>query len=61
MWHVWGRGEMHALFSLKSLEGKKTLGRPGRRWKDNIKMDLTEICWRGMKDLAHTAHASDTH
>jgi hypothetical protein len=24
-------------------EGKKTLGRPRRRWKDNIKMDLREI------------------
>jgi hypothetical protein len=24
-------------------EGKKPLGRPRRRWKDNIKMDLREI------------------
>jgi hypothetical protein len=24
-------------------EGKRTLGRPSRRWKDNIKMDLLEI------------------
>jgi hypothetical protein len=24
-------------------EGKKSLGRPRRRWKDNIKMDLREI------------------
>jgi hypothetical protein len=24
-------------------EGKRPLGRPGRRWEDNIKMDLTEI------------------
>jgi hypothetical protein len=23
-------------------EGKKTLGRPRRRWEDNIKMDLQE-------------------
>jgi hypothetical protein len=22
------------------LEGKRPLGRPGRRWEDNIKMDL---------------------
>jgi hypothetical protein len=24
-------------------EGKRRLGRPGRRWIDNIKMDLLEI------------------
>jgi hypothetical protein len=24
-------------------EGKKPLGRPGRRWKDNIKMVLQEV------------------
>ena len=25
------------------LEGKRPLGRPRRRWKDNIKMDLEEV------------------
>jgi hypothetical protein len=25
------------------LEGKRPLGRPKRRWEDNIKMDLREI------------------
>ena len=25
------------------LEGKRTLGRPRRRWEDNIKMDLHEV------------------
>ena len=24
-------------------EGKKSLGRPRRRWEDNIKMDLKEV------------------
>ena len=24
-------------------EGKRTLGRPRRRWEDNIKMDLLEV------------------
>jgi hypothetical protein len=35
-------------------EGKRPLGRPTRRWVDNIKMDLTEIGWDGMDwiDLA---------
>jgi hypothetical protein len=35
-------------------EGKIPLGRPRRRWVDNIKMDLREIGWDGMDwiDLA---------
>ena len=27
-------------------EGKRSLGRPRRRWEDNIKMDLQEGGWR---------------
>jgi hypothetical protein len=27
------------------LKWKRTLGRPRRRWEDNIRMDLTEIGW----------------
>jgi hypothetical protein len=35
-------------------KGKRPLGRPKRRWVDNIKMDLREIGWDGMDwiDLA---------
>ena len=32
------------------LEGKRPLGRPRRRWEDNIKMDLQEVecgLWTG--------------
>jgi hypothetical protein len=29
-------------------EGKRTLGRPGCRWGDNIKIDHREIGWGGM-------------
>jgi hypothetical protein len=29
-------------------EGKRPLGRPTRRWVDNIKMDLREIVWDGV-------------
>jgi hypothetical protein len=29
-------------------EGKRSLGRPRRRWVYNIKMDLREIGWVGM-------------
>jgi hypothetical protein len=34
---------------------KRPLGKPRRRWVDNIKMDLREIKWDGMDwiDLAH--------
>jgi hypothetical protein len=35
-------------------EGKRQLGRPKRKWEDNIKMDLREVGWNGMNwiDLA---------
>jgi hypothetical protein len=28
-------------------EGKRPLGRPRRRWEDNVKMDLREVGWGG--------------
>ena len=36
-------------------EGKRPLGRPRRRWENNIKMDLQEVGCGGMDwiDLAH--------
>jgi len=36
-------------------EGKRPLGRPKRRWEDNIKMDVQEMECGGMDwiDLAH--------
>jgi hypothetical protein len=39
---------------LRWILGKRPLGRPRRRWVDNIKMDLREIGWDGMDwiDLA---------
>jgi hypothetical protein len=35
-------------------DGKRPLGRPRRRWVDNIKMDLGEVGWNGVDwiDLA---------
>jgi hypothetical protein len=35
-------------------EGKRPLGRPRRRWEDNIKMDIQGLGWAGMNrmDLA---------
>ena len=42
-------------FLVKKPAGKKQLGRPSCRWKDNIKMDLQEVGCKGMDwiDLAH--------
>jgi hypothetical protein len=28
-------------------EGRRPLGRPRRRWEDNIKMDIREVGWGG--------------
>jgi hypothetical protein len=39
-------------------ERKRSLGRPKRRWVDNIKMDLTEI-GRGGMDWINVAQGRD--
>jgi hypothetical protein len=35
-------------------EGKRPVGRPRRRWVDNIKMDLREIGWDGVEWIGWT-------
>jgi hypothetical protein len=35
-------------YALGMPEGKRPLGRPRRRWANNIKMDLREIGWDGV-------------
>jgi hypothetical protein len=54
--HVAQMGEKRNAYRilLGNPEGKRPLGRPRRRWVDNIKMDLREIGWDGMDwfDLA---------
>jgi hypothetical protein len=40
------------------LEGKRPLGRPGRRWDDNIRMDLQGVGCGGM-DWVGLAHDRD--
>jgi hypothetical protein len=38
-------------------EGRRPLGRPRRRWEDNIKIDLQEVGWdRDWIDLAQDRH-----
>jgi hypothetical protein len=39
-------------------EGKRPLGRYGRRWKDNINMDLREVGW-GSMDWINLTHVRD--
>jgi hypothetical protein len=39
-------------------EGGRPLGRPRRRWAENIKMDLREVGWDGM-DRIHLAQDRD--
>jgi hypothetical protein len=40
-------GEVRNAFSIlvRKLEWKRPLGRPDRRWENNIRMDLKEIGW----------------
>jgi hypothetical protein len=42
-----GRGVYRVLVG--NLEGKRPLGRPRRRWEDNIKMDFQEVGCEGME------------
>jgi hypothetical protein len=46
------RGAYRALMGKP--EGRRPLGRPRRRWDDNIKKDLREVGWEGVDwiDLA---------
>jgi hypothetical protein len=41
MWHAWGRRGVYRVLVGRP-EGKTPLGRPRRRWEDNIKMDFRE-------------------
>ena len=49
---TYGRGVHNVLVGKP--EGKRPLGRPRRRWKDNIKMDLQEV-GRGCGDWMELA------
>jgi hypothetical protein len=48
-WNVAHTGEGNGYRILVGIpEGKRPLGRPRRKWEDNIKVDLREIGWGGM-------------
>jgi len=48
--HVERMGERRGVYRVLvgKPEGKRSLGRPRRRWEDNIKMDLQEVGCEGM-------------
>jgi hypothetical protein len=55
--HVVRMGERRSAYRalVGKREGRRALGRPRRRWEDNIKKDLREVGWEGVDwiDLAH--------
>ena len=44
---MWERKGVY-MFLVGKLEGKGPLGRPRRRWEDNIKMHLQEVVFEGV-------------
>ena len=44
-------GEAYTEFWWGKLRGKRPLGRPRRRWEDNIKTDLQEVGCGGMERI----------
>jgi hypothetical protein len=40
MWHAWKRREKVYKVLMGEPEGKRPLGRPRRRWEDEVGMDL---------------------
>jgi len=48
--HVARMGESRDVYRILvgKPEGKRSLGRPRRRWEDDIKMDLREVGCEGM-------------
>jgi len=58
--HVAHMGERRGVYRVlvEKPEGMRPLGRPRRRWEDNIKMDLQEVGFGG-KDLIELAQDRD--
>ena len=52
MWRIWKKEGVYRVLVGKT-EGRRSLGRPRRRWADNIRTDLQEVgCgyvdWNGL-------------
>jgi hypothetical protein len=58
--HMARMGEVRGAYNILVVrpEGRRPLGRPRRRWEDNIKMDLREIGFRDA-DCIHLAQYRD--
>jgi hypothetical protein len=58
--HVASMGEMRKVYNILvgKPEGRRPLGRHGRKWEDNIRMDLMEIEWEDV-DWIHLAQDRD--
>jgi hypothetical protein len=58
--HVARMGEVRGAYNILvgRPEGRRPIGRPRRRWEDNIEMDLAEI-WIGDVDWIHLAQDRD--
>jgi len=55
------RRESYTGFWWGKPEGKRPLGRPRRKWEDNIKMDLQEVgCGRGGMDWIELGQVRDS-
>jgi hypothetical protein len=54
--HVARMGEMRNEYNIlvEKTEGKRPLGRPRRKWENDIRMGLREIVWEGV-DWKHLA------
>jgi len=51
---AYGGGERRVRVLVGKPDGRRPLGRPRRRWEDNIKMDLKEVgcgVWTGSSGL----------
>ena len=50
MGHVAPKGDRRGVYRVlvEKPEGKRPLGRPRRRWEDNVKMDLQEVGFGGV-------------
>jgi hypothetical protein len=59
--HVARMGEVRGAYNILvgRPKGRRPLGRPRRRWEDNIKMDLREIGFGGV-DWIHLAQDRDS-
>jgi hypothetical protein len=53
-----GKNEKYINILVGKPDGKRPLGRPKRRWEDNIWVDLGEMSWEGMEWI-HMAQDRD--